>query len=508
MRLAVRYKLVLLSSAIIVGVSGGFLALNLWLANRWGEDEVQRRVVAFARVLAATITSRQEFENNALLIEQVRQIRAAREDLLQLDVIAFQPPATNVVATSNPAERLPFTRRDTTEVLKGHVVSRSSGRGSGRHWDVLAPITLDGSVAGAVAARFSSASVEGLVFQMRTWAFLVTGGSVLAMGLLMGLAVRSVVDRPVRGFLRAIDRIQAGDAAATVTVRTADEFGLLAEHFNAMMDRIRRFNDELTTRIGEATRELDRRYQEVRQLNAQLFEMQRTLLHAERLAVAGRIMGEVAHEVGTPLHSVAGHLELLRKDLPPEPLSGETQRRVAVIEAQVARVIEIIARLLDLTRRPTQAARAVDLNRIVRDIADLVRPGVSAAGLTLVVDTGSGVPPVAGSPDHLQQVILNLLTNAVDATPAGGRVSVGTRSLDGGEVELTVADTGRGIAPPDQERVFEPFFSTKPAGRGSGLGLFITAQIVRDHKGHIDLESDLGRGSTFRVVLPAVEQVS
>jgi two-component system NtrC family sensor kinase len=324
------------------------------------------------------------------------------------------------------------------------------------------------------------------------------------MGLLMSVALRYVVDRPVQTFLRAIGRIEDGDPGATVRVTTADEFGLLASHFNAMVGRIRRFNDELQARVTEATGEIDRRYREVRELNSLLFDLQRRLTHAERLAVSGRIMAEVAHEVGTPLHSVAGHLELLRRDLPPGLLAPALLRRLDIVETQVVRVIEIIARLLDLTRRPAAEPRAVDVNRLARDMGEVVRPGVVAAGLELAVEPAPGLPPVAGDPDQLQQAVLNLLTNAIDATLPGGRIRVATRGWpDQGEVELSVADTGRGIAAPDRERVFEPFFSTKPPGHGTGLGLFITAQIVRDHKGRVEVESEPGRGSVIRVFLPA-----
>ena len=102
-------------------------------------------------------------------------------------------------------------------------------------------------------------------------------------------------------------------------------------------------------------------------------------------------------------------------------------------------------------------------------------------------------------------MILNLLTNAIDATPTGGRIEVATCTLPtAGEVEIAVSDTGRGVPPADRKRIFEPFFSTKESGRGVGLGLFITAEIVREHKGRIEVESDEGKGSTFRVVLPAM----
>jgi len=286
---------------------------------------------------------------------------------------------------------------------------------------------------------------------------------------------------------------------------TADEFGVLARHFNEMVSRIGRFNEELRTRISEATGELDRRYHQVEQLNALLFEMQRRLSHAERLALSGQVMAEVAHEVGTPLHSVAGHLELLRKDLPPAVLTDDVGRRLTVIETQVARVIEIIGRLLDATRRSPSEPSAVDLNGLARNTAELVRPGLASAKIDLDVRVEPALPLVRGRQDQLQQVILNLLMNAIDATPSGGRVEMTTRARpDQGEVEIEIGDMGLGISPADRKRIFEPFFSTKEAGRGTGLGLFITAEIVRDHKGRIEVESDAGHGSTFRVILTTV----
>jgi signal transduction histidine kinase len=215
-------------------------------------------------------------------------------------------------------------------------------------------------------------------------------------------------------------------------------------------------------------------------------------------------MAEVAHEVGTPLHSVAGHLELLRKDLAARGLSDESARRLGIIESQLRRVTEIITRLLDVTRRTPGEPGPVDLERLARDTVELVRPGLARAGVTLGFRAEPGAARVLGRPDQLQQVILNLLTNAIDATAGGGQIEVTTRARQTGEVEFAVRDTGQGIAPAVRSQIFEPFFSTKEAGRGTGLGLFITAEIVREHRGRIEVDSAEGGGSTFRVTLPAV----
>ena len=503
MRLGVRHKLVLLATLVILGVSSGFTWLNLVLARKAIEEDLKVRAILFAREIAATIGDRRELESGRMLGEQIGRILDIRRSVLQLDVLTFEPGGTAVVATSAPHSRLPFSRRDTDEVRRGRVVSRAVRSPTERYWELMAPITLEGSVAGAVAVKFSSQRADELADRIRFWALALAAVSVVVMGVLMSVAIRAVVDRPIQRFMGAIARVADGGEPAPVHVTTADEFGTLARHFNAMIARIRQFNDELRVRIREATGELDQRYREVEHLNTLLFEMQRRLGHAERLALSGRIIAEVAHEVGTPLHSVAGHLELLRKDLPPAVLTDDVASRFAIIEAQVSRVIEIIARFFDVTRRAPAEPGLVDLGRLTRDTAEVVRPGLASVGLALEVGSEAALPPVRGQRDQLQQVILNLLTNAIDATPAGGRIGVTTRAVPGrSEVEIAVADTGAGIPAADRQRIFEPFFSTKESGRGMGLGLFITAQIVREHEGRIEVESEEGRGSTFRVVLP------
>lgn len=505
MRLSVRHKLILFSTLVILVVSSGYTWVNLVLARRAIEEDLKARAIVYARDVAAAIGGRPELESGPALRRMIARLLEIRRSVLQLDVLTFGPEGTTVVATNEPNVRLPFSRRDAEEVQNGRVVSRAVTTEAGQHWEVMAPITLEGVVAGAVAVKFSAQRAEELAARIRFWALTLAAVSLVLMGILMSVAIQLVVDRPIRRFMDAISSAADDDVPGAVSVATTDEFGVLARHFNEMVARIGRFSEELKTRIAEATGELDRRYQQVEQLNALLFEMQRRLSHAERLALSGQVMAEVAHEVGTPLHSVAGHLELLRKDLPPAVLTDDVGRRLAVIETQVARVIEIIGRLLDATRRSPGEPSAVDLTGLARDTAELVRPGLASAKIDLNVRAEPALPLVRGRRDQLQQVILNLLMNAIDATPAGGRVEMTTRARpDQGEVEIAIGDTGLGISPADRKHIFEPFFSTKKAGRGTGLGLFITAEIVREHKGRIELESDEGHGSTFRVILPAV----
>ncbi len=504
MRRRVRLKLVLLSGVLLAVVSFGFTLLNLWLSHGWVEEDLKERAIAFAREIAVTIGDRRELESDALLSEQVREILTIRQTVSQLDILAIADNATTIVATSHPEVRLPFTRQDVSRVRRGEVVSRLVEQGRERYWEILAPITLSGTVAGAVAAKFSLDRAGRLAQRTRTWTLGFTAVSVLVVSVLVGLAVHRVVDRPLRAFVETIGLVRSGDTGARVHVQARDEFGDLADHFNEMLDRLGRFNDELGRRVAEATAELDRRYQEVDRLNRLLFEMQRRLGTAERLAVSGRIMAEVAHEVGTPLHSIAGHLELLRQALPREQMAGDAARRLDVIEGQVARVTAIIGQLLDSTRRPAEPAGAVDLTQLIREVADLVQPGFAAARVGLKVSGAAHLPTVWGHASQLQQVALNLMTNALDATPPGGQVTVTLRAQAGGrEVVMDVTDTGHGIPGAQRKQIFDPFFSTKAPGLGTGLGLFISARIVQDHKGDVLVDSEEGHGSTFTVVLPA-----
>jgi len=502
MRLGIRQKLVLLSLLILIVISFGFTALHLWLSGVWFEEDLQARAIIFAREIAATIGDRREFESGPLLAGQIRRIMGVRRNVLQLDVLAFDGGrGMRMVATSQNAARLPFTRRDADEVRKGRVLSHLVWASAGRYWEIMAPIVLDGEVSGAVAAKFSLDRADELRRRITVWALVLTATSTLVMGGLMSGAIHVVVNRPLQKFLDAVERIRGGDTQATVAITSGDELGQLARHFNSTMARIAAFNEEQEARVASATAELDRRYQEVQRLNETLFRLQRSLSHAERLALAGRIMAELAHEVGTPLHSIAGHVELLRKDLPPSLAGDGAGRRLAVIDTQLQRVIEIISRLLDLTRRDPGRPAPVDVNRLVRETADLVRPAFGDARLSLALDTDAGLPPVHGFATQLQQVVLNLLTNAIDASPPGGAIAVTTRQEDG-EIEVAIRDGGPGIPPDHLKRIFEPFFSTKPPGKGTGLGLFIATQIVRDHRGRLEVDSAPGAGTTFRLVLP------
>ena len=259
---------------------------------------------------------------------------------------------------------------------------------------------------------------------------------------------------------------------------------------------------------------IERRERELEYLNRELSRTGRELAHdletqtaklrqtaeraqaAEQLASIGTLVAGLAHEIGTPMGVIQGHAKLLESKVSDE----QARWRLQTIQEQIARISKIIQSLLNMAR-PARLARApVALAPLLDDTLAFLGEKLRRRDIR-VERSFETVPSVRGDAERLQQLFLNLFMNAADAMPEGGALRVALRPLPG-EVEIEVADSGAGIAPADLGRVFDPFFTTKPAGEGNGLGLSVARSIVTDHGGEIEVASEPGHGTTFRIVLP------
>lgn len=254
--------------------------------------------------------------------------------------------------------------------------------------------------------------------------------------------------------------------------------------------------------------------------NAQLVDIKDKLNRSERLAAVGQLVASVAHEVGTPLHSIAWHVQALAE----EPgVTPDMKKRIEIIDEQINRVVQIIQDLLSSTRQRKPEPTWLPVERLVRPVAALMEPAFHAKGVALRVELGPDPPQVWADADKLQQVLVNLLTNALTATPSGGevRVTVGIRPASTDEadagaragrppvermVTVTVSDTGCGMPKEHLQRAFEPFFTTKALGRGTGLGLFLSRETVAAHGGCLTIDSEEGKGTTVVIALPGLQE--
>ena len=223
---------------------------------------------------------------------------------------------------------------------------------------------------------------------------------------------------------------------------------------------------------------------------------------AEKLAALGTLAAGLAHELNNPIGIMSSRIQVMLME--GDDLSPHVREDLEVLHRQTQRVARITQGLLTFARSSAGERAPVDLNHIVRETLLLAENQIVKSGVKVTTDLAPDLPAILGDADTLQQVMLNLVTNARDAVETGGEIRIATRRRDSDRtIELLVADTGCGIAPEDLTRIFDPFFTTKSAG--TGLGLSLTHGIVREHGGTIDVESAPGRGTRFILAFPALD---
>ncbi len=277
--------------------------------------------------------------------------------------------------------------------------------------------------------------------------------------------------------------------------------------------------EERKTREAEARAALARETENLLKANTQLVDAKDQLNRSERLAAVGQLVASVAHEIGTPLHSIAWHVQALAE----EPgVTPEMKKRVTVIDEQLTRVVRIIQDLLSSTRQRQPDPAWLPVDQIISPAAVLMEPAFHAKEIALTVEIPGDLPLVWADAEKMHQVMVNVLANALAATPPHGAVSISVEGraalpdeLDRGRrvadamsplvITIEVRDTGCGMPEADIQKAFEPFFTTKAVGTGTGLGLFLSRETILAHGGSLSLESETGRGTTVTVTLPGLQ---
>jgi len=313
-------------------------------------------------------------------------------------------------------------------------------------------------------------------------------------------------------------------------VARALEKATLYEQLEASNERVARWNRALERRVEKRTRELEDARAELEHLNTdleervrertgQLHSMQQKIIESGKLAAVGELAAGVAHELNSPLGGILGYaqydLEKLRGTADAgldAQTTGRITEHMAYIERETQRCRAIVDGLVKFAQPSGRAPRVVGLNGIVRTSLDFTGSQLAMRGIRVESYLDEDLPKISADPVELQQVFANIIMNARDAMPDGGRLTVrtGGATLENGVrgVSVSFSDTGSGISRDDIGRVFEPFFSTHSPGSGTGLGLSVSYGIIREHGGDISVESDIGIGSTFAVRLPAAAQPS
>ncbi len=397
-------------------------------------------------------------------------------------------------APSLPSDRAYLSVDEWRELFSGAVVEavaeqrsvlRALGPGGRSALLLVQPLRTDASRVpfGALVLTHSLRDLgRDLRITQFAWltSLVVAGFAVLWIGRIAG---RHLVTTPLASLGAAMREVRDGDGAVRVASHNHDEVGALIAEFNAMVEA-----------VAEARRQLE---VEIEARNT----LERGLLHVDKLVTVGQLASGLAHEIGSPLQVLHGRASSLR-DAQHEPV--EVQRQAAILVTQTERIIRIVEQLLSFGRRLPLTIEPHALREVVGEMVEFIEPTAKRRGIDVTFQHDAELPLVSVDADRMQQVTLNLLTNALRATERGGWVRVALR-LDSG-LKLTVADSGCGIAPDVLPRLFDPFFTTTSSEGGAGLGLAVARSIVLEHGGTIEVESKAGSGSVFTVTLPVASR--
>jgi signal transduction histidine kinase len=504
--MSLRTRIILLFATALVVTLAVAAGLGERIATRALEQSLQDRTVYLARNIAdeLALTPRTDAERATRQLGAVlarhRGLRAAQLTLrrpadAQLFRVTFGEDGPVVAASTEPHAPLPV---DTAVSLVEEDEVRM--------WRVDLPLReAGGRPYGALRIDASLSGVEEIATSERSVFFLVAGAGAVALALLFSAVLGRMLTRPLAHLAGAMEAVQSGavDPSAVPGVDRSDEIGVVARGLAAMLQRIRRFSDELQHTVDDAVRDLARNNRELAEMNTLLVQARRDALSKERLAALGQLSGTIAHELGNPLNAISGNVQLLARD-PTTP--GPVREQIEVVEREVRRMTGIIRRFLDSARALGPEPRAVDLPALVDETLGLSVPAHARGRVSVEREFGPGAERVRTDPVLVRHVLGNLVANAVDAMPGGGRLKV-QAWRSGPSFSIAVSDTGTGIRPEDRRRIFEPFFTTKPSGQGTGLGLAITREIASALQGRIEVESTPGEGSTFVLTFPEPQEL-
>jgi two-component system NtrC family sensor kinase len=357
-------------------------------------------------------------------------------------------------------------------------------------------------ILGVLDTNVSLEKVDVSLAQERNTMLAYTGAALLLVVVLSGLFIWVEVSHPLRALKAGTERVAKGELGFHIPVRSNDEIGDLAESFNAMNSRLQLAQAEITAwahtledRVEEKTRELKQAHQH--------------MLQVEKMATIGKMAAVVAHEINNPLSGILTYSRVVKrwiqKNFSSEPRQEEMSGSLDLIASESKRCGELVKNLLSFSRVAPMNLEWCELNQVIDRCVRLVQHKMDMATIQLNLALGEELPHVRCDPNQIEQVVLAMVINAIDAMPQGGNLWITTRQVAASTVELIIRDDGTGIPEEHMVHMFEPFYTTKESG-GSGLGLAISQNIVERHGGSIAVESKVGQGTKFNILLPVDSQ--
>lgn len=505
-RFGLQNKIIIIIAVAVISVVGVSTYIAMLLTRLPVEEELYRKNLSQARLTAQHLVYDQSLQNHEILIQNLEQMQTYFPGVQQSDVY-LHSPSHHLIATTVPdAEHMELDSIPSIETYNEY--ERPDGdqitieTPDGKFWIISTNLRQNGESIGCLNLRISKARSNLITLDLVKRNLVLMLASLAVLILMLHIFFLRSVRAPMQEMVRVMEGAEGGQLDIRAQVSNRDETGQLALHLNRMLGRIENFNTELARKVEEATSELAKRNEELARINEELFETQKSLARSERLAVAGQLAASLAHEIGTPLNSISGHVQLLARKKTGDAASD---RRLQIIESQIENIVRTVKQLLSWTHKFELHVQPLDLRHLLEESILLSSLALQHRKIRIKTDWAGDVPRIYGDAGYLQQVILNLINNSMDAMPQGGDLAIRLHhpGSDGPRmVVVELADTGEGIAAETLAHIFEPMFTTKRMGTGAGLGLAICDQIVSQHGGTIHVESELKRGTRFIISLP------
>ncbi len=493
MHFGLRTKVITFASCLVVAIIGINAAVMLHTEKADSKKQLVEQGKLFARLTATEVVHTYgslSWESGGKQDVRTQMLKFFRyyPDLVRLTIISQSglilwdsggTPGHMPVTDRSLSERLPLNTID---------VKKYYGPDGQEYIDILAPAAENGGPQ-FLKVRYiiSYHSLKQRLVGIRKQ-FLLLTVIFMFVGVVTAAVFAAKLINPILALKESARAIEGGDLDQVVELDREDELGELGRSFNSMASALKGHRRDLEEANGSLVA-----------ANEELRLLQTELVRSERMAAVGQLAAGLSHEIDNPIGVIMGFAELLLEDAPPGDPRREDLTRIL---DESRRCKRIVRGLLDFSRPPALGVAPTDLTESLGQTVEAAKTQRLFRDVKINLDT-SPVPKIMADPDRLRQVFMNLMINSAQAMPDGGNIDIKLRHEEtAGEVRISFSDTGPGISLENMGRIFDPFYTTKRPGEGTGLGLPICVRLLEEHGGKVWVESAPGAGATFTVSLP------
>jgi len=521
---SINIKLIFLFSVTALVIFGIFSYIFLSHQN----NQLIKEVFRGATIFSDTVTRSTRYDMLLDNPEGVHQIINTIGHQSGIDVVRIFNKEGKIMVSTDPTEKNTYVDKKAEACYICHVaeqplerlsISERSRIFQGKNHRVLAMVSpiynepdcytaschahpKDQSVLGVLDIAMSLEDVDNdlkrnqLTFLFFTLIAIVSKSSILA------FFINKLVIKPVKQLVNATQSVGIGNLDVELSIKTKDEIGYLANSFRRMMLDLKKAQDEIQSWNIELEKKVEERTKKLRKTREQLIQ-------SEKMSSMGVLASSVAHEINNPMQGILTYIKLMLKILTQEKMNSKRvadfERYLNLMGSEIERLGDMVKNLLVFSKQSKLDIQKTDVNKIIRNSLVLLENKIRLQNVDVSLDLQENIPQTYCDVKQIQQTLIALIINAIEAMSKGGEITISTKTQNPKIVEILIADTGEGITRENLKRIFDPFFTTKETAKSTGLGLFVAYGIIKEHKGTIRVNSELDKGTTFIITLPIID---